>query len=119
MKTLKQHAREKLGEANFHLRNLAREEKKVVRNEPEAFKSSLNGFLNAGYAVTCALANQAKKSKIKNWRDKLLSADESKFLDRILRKRGAEIHDMGMKIIMKEKAIPAERVPGFQVSGPP
>jgi hypothetical protein len=45
MKTLKQHAREKLEEANFHLRNLAREEKKVVRNEPEGFKSSLNGFL--------------------------------------------------------------------------
>ena len=119
-------AKDKLGEVQFFLGHLQEENRKVVKQCPEAFGYYLSAFLNATYSVVEILKREADKeykSRCSQWRDKLSQDDRILWDDiehgYIREQRRVELHGFGAKISSKEKAIPAELVPGVTVSSIP
>src|SRR5574341_2483848 len=116
----------KLGEVRFFFWHLQEENRKVGKQCPEAFGYYLSAFLNATYSVVEILKREADKeyrSRCSQWRDNL-SQDDRTLWDDIERgyiheQRRVEVHGFGAKTSSKEKAIPAELVPGFTVSSIP
>lgn len=118
----------KLREAKFFLDHLKTENKKSVRNDPEAFKYYLSAFLNAAYSVKQVLPTETHikgerfNGWCKEWRQNL-SSNDKKLIDFFeapeTGQRGMEVHKLGAETLRKEKAVRAESLPGFEVFGPP
>jgi len=119
MKRLRAH--DKLDEARFFLQHLREERRKTVRNRPEAFRYYLSAFLSAAVSVIQVLdheAGDAFKEFWRRWRENLAQGVRE-FLNRMWDRRGAEVHELGPKVEVKEKPVPAELAPGVQIFGPP
>ena len=107
----------KLEQARFFLNHLNQEELKTVRPEPQAFRFYLSAFLTPAYSVMYLL-NDGAKDVLQQQRAKL-PLEDRELLNDLWGQRDLEVHGGGAEVITKEKAIPAEQVPGVQVFGPP
>jgi hypothetical protein len=89
--------RKKLREAQFFLCHLETENRRVVRNEPEAFDFLMSAFVSAGRSVTFALQAEQKEKYdqwFSRWRATRSEADQ-KVLGLMKSQRNAEQKEGG------------------------
>ena len=82
----------KLREARFFLSHLATENRRAVRNEPEAFDYFMSAFVSAARSVTFALQAE-EKAKYEQWFPGWLAAhpeEDRKLLTLMVSQRNAE-----------------------------
>lgn len=121
----------KLREAQFFLRHLVAENRRAVRNEPEAFGFYLSALLSAARSVTFALQYE-EKDKYDAWFPKWLenrSPDEQELLQFLKNQRNYEQKRGGAEVAVVWEYIPLTQIRtesrghpayyGFHWFGPP
>ena len=103
----------KLSEAAFFLGHMTAEERKVPRNQPEAFGYYLSAFLSASRSVTFVLQTEAGGGDYRQWFDTWLAgrgAGERELLTFMNGQRRAEVHLEGAATVPDIEMVPITRV---------
>jgi hypothetical protein len=111
----------KLREARFFHGHLVHENRRPVRNEPEAFGFYLSAFLSAARSVTFALQKE-EKSKYDNWFwptwMATLKPEEAKIFDHMKDQRNAEVKETGANRVLSTEYVPIHELPQERHSHP-
>jgi hypothetical protein len=91
------------------------EEPKAARNEPEAFAFYLSAFLTATRSVQWVLQKERgiKEGRYQAWLNKWKAnqgEDERVLLDRMIKQRDAEVHQVGTDTTQQIEQVPMQLV---------
>lgn len=103
----------KLDRCKFHLEQLRKEQSKNYNQEQTAIEAGFAAFLNSVYTVD----EQLKKLE-KGKGGAAIDGDDRSFLDDMINKRGADVHNGVLRLETKAKSMPAEECPGVSVAAP-
>ena len=116
-------AYDKLDESRFFLGHLKEEDSKPWGHQQKAFQYYLSAFLSAAnsvvYVVDHDIGKGVAKKHFREWKNTKRSQGDRELLNWRSDLRGSELHREGLETSTREKAVPAEMVPGFEVFGPP
>jgi hypothetical protein len=104
----------------FHRLMVDEDRKEEIRHDPNAFgyfHFAFQSYASAVISVLKALAKDEFPSWFRGWQSR--NPGEFSRLQPLISQRGSAVHGSGPKTKRKVRAVPAERVSGVQVFGPP